>query len=85
VLGYATFKNDRAADAEKHLMTAASQGGLSPDAAYFLARVFDKNGKAEDAHKVLKDALAAQGAFVYRADAQALFDDLAKRLPPPKK
>ena len=85
VLGYVLLKNDRAAEAEKQILTAASLGGLSPDGGYFLARVFDKNGKVEDAHKVLKDSLASQLPFVYRADAQALFDDLAKRLPPPKK
>lgn len=84
VLGYALFKSDRQADAERELLTAASLGELTTDAAYFLARVLDKGGKATDAHELLKKALAAQAPFVYRADAQTLFDDLGKRLPPKK-
>ena len=84
VHGYALLKNDRVADAEKAVMTAASLGQLTPDSAYFLARVLNQKERFEDAHKVLKEALAAQAAFVYRADAQALFNDLEKRLPPKK-
>jgi tetratricopeptide (TPR) repeat protein len=81
VYGYTLLKNERVADAEKSLLQAASLGALSPDAAYMLARLFHQQSKFEDAHKVLKDALTAQGAFVYRADAQALFSELDKRVP----
>jgi tetratricopeptide (TPR) repeat protein len=83
--GYTLLKNDRLADAEKAVMTAASLGSLTPDSAYFLARVLTQKERIEEAHKVLKDALASQAAFVYRSDAQALFNDLDKRVPPPKK
>ncbi|HUR54271.1 MAG TPA: tetratricopeptide repeat protein [Gemmataceae bacterium] len=85
IYGYTLLKNDRVADAEKAVMTAASLGSLTPDSAYFLARVLTQKERIEEAHKVLKDALASQGAFVYRADAQALFNDLDKKVPPPKK
>jgi tetratricopeptide (TPR) repeat protein len=85
IYGYTLLKNDRLADAEKAVMTAASLGSLTPDSAYFLARVLNQKERIEEAHKVLKDALASQAAFVYRSDAQALFNDLDKKVPPPKK
>ena len=84
VHGYALLKNDRLADAERALLTAASHGSLSPDAAYFLARVFHQKEQFEDAQKLLKDALAAQGAFVFRGDAQALLNEVEKRVPAKK-
>jgi tetratricopeptide (TPR) repeat protein len=81
VYGYCLFRNNRLADAERALGIAVSAGQLSLDAAYFLARVLSEKGKVEEAHKLLKEALAGQGGFVYRKDAEALFADLEKRLP----
>ena len=66
-------------------MVARSGGSVSPDTAYFIARVLSEKGKVEEAHKILKDSLGSQAAFVYRKDAEALLADLEKRLPKEKK
>lgn len=81
VLGWCYYKAGRPDDAEKALSTAASGGQVRPDTAYFLARVLADRGKTEEAHRIVKDAVNARGPFPFRADAQALLDALAKKLP----
>ena len=84
VLGYCYFKAGRLDDAERALGTAAAGGQVRLDTAYFLARVLAERGKVEDAHRIAKEAANGRGPFPYRADAQALADALAKKLPPGK-
>jgi tetratricopeptide (TPR) repeat protein len=81
VLGYCLFRNGRLADAERALALAASAGQVNLDTAYFLARVFAEKGQVEEAHKLLKSAVAGQGPFVYRKDAEGLLAELEKKLP----
>ena len=81
VLGYCLYKNARVADAEKALQAATSLGPVTPDAAYFLARVLADKGQVEDAHKLLKAAAASTDPSVYRKDAEALLAELEKKLP----
>jgi tetratricopeptide (TPR) repeat protein len=81
VYGYCLLRNGRVDDADRVLGLAASTGQVNLDTAYFLALVLKEKGKIEEAHKLLKEALAGQGPFVYRKDAEALFADLEKRLP----
>ena len=86
VLGWCYYKAGRLDDAEKSLTTAAQLGSLSRDGAYFFAKVLADRQRLDDAIKLLKTAAAARGAYVYRADAQALLADLEARPPgPPKK
>lgn len=81
VYGYCLYKAGRLADAERALQLAASLGPLTPDAAYFLARLLTDQGKVEDAHKLLKAAADSKQASVYRKDADALLAELEKKLP----
>jgi Tfp pilus assembly protein PilF len=81
VHGYCLYRAGRLADAEKSLQTAAALGPLTPDAAYFLARVLTDKGAVEDAHKLLKAAADSKQASVYRKDADALLAELDKKLP----
>jgi Tfp pilus assembly protein PilF len=81
VLGYCLYKAGRLDEAERALGAAASGGQVRLDTAYFLARVLADRGKAEDAQKLVKEALNGRGPFLYRADAQALADALAKKVP----
>jgi predicted Zn-dependent protease len=81
IYGYCLYRGGQLAEAEQALALAASAGQATLDTAYFLACVLNEKGKVEDAHKLLKEALAGQGAFVYRKDAEKLFAELEKKLP----
>ncbi|MBA4189669.1 MAG: hypothetical protein C0467_16920 [Planctomycetaceae bacterium] len=85
VLAYCLFKAGRAADAEKMGRSAVGLGSLSPDAAYFLAKVFADRGASEEAQKIVKAACESKDGFVYRKEAEELLAELNKKLPPPKK
>jgi len=85
VLAYCLFKAGRVADAEKMARTAIGVGSLTPDAAYFLAKILADRGATEDAQKIVKAATESKDGFVYRKDAEALLAELDKKVPPPKK
>ncbi len=85
VLGWCLYKLGRADDAERALATVLSGGQVSSDGAYFVAKLLADKQKHEDAHKLLTGALGVRhGMFIYRADAKALLDDVAKKLPAKK-
>jgi len=65
--------------------SAVGQGSLSPDAAYFLAKVFADRGANEEAQKIVKAACESKDGFVYRKEGEGLLAELDKKLPPPKK
>lgn len=84
VLGYCLYKNGRLVDAEKALALALSPGQVSPDTAYFAARVLADRGNGTEAQRLLKLALESKDAFVFRKDAETLLADLQKKQPPKK-
>lgn len=84
VLAYCLFKAGRTADAEKVARTVAGSGSVSPDAAYFVARVLADRGAADEAQKILRAASESKDGFVYRKDAEELLADLDKKNPPKK-
>jgi hypothetical protein len=51
---------------------------MTPDIAYFLARVWVDTGRTDDARKLLQSATSLPGAFAHREDAQALLKSLAR-------
>jgi len=83
--GFCLLKAGRAADAEKAARSAFGLGQLSPDGAYFLAKVLADRGAFEDAHKLIKAACDSKEGFVYRKEGEALLAEVEKKLPPPKK
>ena len=84
VLGYCYYKAGRVDDADKALGTAAGSGQIGLDTAYYLALVLNEKKKYPEAQKILAEATAARGAFVYRAEAKALLADVAKKVEPKK-
>jgi tetratricopeptide (TPR) repeat protein len=84
ILGYCLFKLGRAEDAEKVARSALGLGALTPDGAYFLAKILADRGAEEDAQKILKAAGASTDGFVYRKEAEALLAELEKKNPPKK-
>jgi Tfp pilus assembly protein PilF len=85
IFAYCLFKAGRTADAEKVGRSALGLEALTPDGAYFVAKILADRGANEDAHKIVKAACDSKGAFVYRKDGEALLAELDKKLPPPKK
>lgn len=84
VLAYCLLKAGRTADAEKVARTVGGSGPLSPDAAYFVARVLADRGATDEAQSLLRAAAESKDGFVYRKDAADLLADLDKKNPPKK-
>lgn len=80
-LGYAYYRVGNLEEAGKSLQTAISPGQIAADTAYYLALLVNEKNKPEDAVKLLEPALQAKGMFVYRQEAQSLFDKLKKKEP----
>jgi tetratricopeptide (TPR) repeat protein len=85
VLSWCYYKSGRLPDAEGAIATAVRGGQANLDTVYYLAKILHDRGKIADAHRYLKEALAKKGPFVYRPEAQTLFAELEKKLPPPVK
>jgi tetratricopeptide (TPR) repeat protein len=80
-LGYLFYRTGDIPNAQKSLQAAISSGQMAGDTAYYLALVLNENKKYEDVVKVLEQALQLKGLFMYRAEAQQLFDKVKKDLP----
>jgi Tfp pilus assembly protein PilF len=75
-MGWILYDMGQRDEAEKALRTAASSGTVSPDTAYYLARLdIDRDRKAE-AKLILESAVKATGLFMFRKEA----DDLLAQL-----
>jgi len=78
-LGWVYYKNGRLNEAGQALQTALSAGQLSPDTAYYLAKVLvagDKPEGKKTAKQFLEAALKIKALFSMRKEAQALLDSL---------
>ncbi|MBI2827501.1 MAG: tetratricopeptide repeat protein [Planctomycetia bacterium] len=80
-LGWIYYKMGRLDEAERLLNLAMAPVTVSPDTAYFYARLAEGRNRTDQAKALLELALKTQGPFAYRQDAQKLFDQLAKRAP----
>ena len=78
VLAWCLFKKDRLDDADTAMGNAIriAGGRLPPDNIYYLANILVARGKKAEARDKLKIALDSKDAFVYRADADALYKKL---------
>jgi tetratricopeptide (TPR) repeat protein len=85
VAAWAYYRSGRLDDAEKAIAQAVAGGQANLDTVFYLAKILNDRGKVTEAHKFLKEALAKKGPFVYRPEANALFAELEKKLPPPAK
>lgn len=85
VMAYCLLRAGRAADAARVARSVLSGGSMSPDGAYFVAKVLADREAFEDAQKLTKAALESKDGFVHRKDAEALLAELDKKVPPPKK
>ncbi len=75
-LGWAHYRSGHLDQAEKLLRAAVQGVSVSPDIAYYLARVLADKGQSADARKLLQSASALTGAFAHRDVAIALLKSL---------
>lgn len=77
-LGWARYHSGQIDQAEKLLRAAVQGARVTPDIAYFLARVLVARRQTDDARKLLQSATGLPGAFAHREDANALLKSLAR-------
>ncbi len=78
-LGWVYYKNGRLDEAAQSLQTAISGGQLSPDTAYYLAKVLVDQDKPEGkkaAKQLLDAAVKTKALFSMRKEAHALLEKL---------
>ncbi|MBL9125225.1 MAG: tetratricopeptide repeat protein [Planctomycetaceae bacterium] len=75
-LGWIYFQNGRAEDAAKIFKVVANAGRVSPDTAYFMARLANQAGQGSDALPALRSALESRSPFAYRDEASKLLAEI---------
>jgi tetratricopeptide (TPR) repeat protein len=80
--GWVLYQLGRLNEAEQALQAAAQSGSLSPDAAYYIARIWFEKQKLEEAQKLLESALEPDVPMVHRKAATQLLDTLKKKAAP---
>ena len=78
-LGWILFRLGREVEAERAVAQVVRVGGaISPEGAYYAARIYQGRGQPQTARQILGPALRQTAAFPSRRDAE----DLLNRLPP---
>ena len=73
-LGWVLFRLGRIDEAERALRMATSNGSISPDTGYFLARIAADQGRVAEARQLLQSALAGKAPFLLRKEAEELLE-----------
>jgi len=77
-LGWVYYKLGRLDQAEAALRKAISGGQMSPDTAYYIARVSTDRDRKDEARQLLESALKSPTPFSMRSDAKELLEKLGK-------
>jgi len=75
-LGWAYFRLGRWDDAGRTLNQALATGTLNADGAYFVAKLFERQGRVDEAKTLLSKAIATKRYFAYQQDAEQLLAKL---------
>jgi Tfp pilus assembly protein PilF len=76
-MGWILYHLGQRDEADKALRTAASSGTVSPDTAYYLARIEIDRDRKTEARVILESAVKSTGLFLFRKEAEDLLDQLA--------
>ena len=79
--GWVLYKLGRLNEAEKVFNQVVQMGNVSPDTAYYIARVAVDRGRVDDAKRILEGTLKGNARFSQRAEAEALLAQLSKTAP----
>lgn len=66
-LGWVYYRLHRLEEAEQVLQPLLASGRLSPEAAYYVARLMADRGRSEEALRLFQEAAQAEGLFPHRA------------------
>jgi len=76
--GWVLYKLGRLDDAVKVLGRVAASRNITPDSAYYIARVTADKGNKDEAKKILEMALNSKGLFANRKAAEAMLKELSR-------
>jgi Tfp pilus assembly protein PilF len=79
-LGWLYLKSKQLDRAERALNAAASTGSITPDTAYYLAKLLSEQKKKVEARHWCEQALKSQVPFFYRDATEQLLAELRKQL-----
>lgn len=74
--GWVLYRLGKIDEAEQVLAKVAGSGSLSPDTAYYIARISVDRNRKDDAKQLLQQALKTTAPFAQRQEAQALLTKL---------
>jgi tetratricopeptide (TPR) repeat protein len=77
-LGWVLYRFDRIDEADKVLGRVVASGNVSPNTAYYVARIAIRRGQAAQARVLLESALGSRHYFPQRPNAEALLEQLQK-------
>jgi len=80
-LGWIYLKLGRLEQAERALAVASNSGQVSPDTAFYLAKLLQKREKYKEGYDVIKKANESKAAFINRKPASELEAELKTKLP----
>jgi Tfp pilus assembly protein PilF len=79
-LGWVYFRMDRLEESERMFNAVLSGRQLSPEIAYYLAKLLDKKGnKDQDIKNLLQGAADSKGNFIYRKEVESWLADIKKK------
>ncbi len=78
-LGWVYYHIGNMPEAEQHLQRAMSMKDANGDTAYYLAQLFAKTNRIENAKRLLSMALQKRDNFSLRKEAQELLEQLSKK------
>jgi Tfp pilus assembly protein PilF len=84
VLGWCLFRAGRTDEAAQAFQQRTNAGAFGADTAFFIAKLLEARNQPAEAQRLLREAVAQTGPFVYRKDAEGLLAELDKRFPPKK-
>jgi tetratricopeptide (TPR) repeat protein len=77
--GWVLYKLGNIDEADKALKASISSSpSVTPDTAYYMARVLSKRARDKEARRYLEEALKSTAPFANRSDAQKLLEELKK-------
>jgi tetratricopeptide (TPR) repeat protein len=79
VLGWANLRLGQLEEAERLLKLAASSGTVTRDAAYYMAVLAQRRGRADEARDLVAKSLSGEGPFAYEQPARRLLAALEKK------
>lgn len=70
------FRLGQVGESERLIQQALAAGNVTPDSAYFAARILEQRGRTDEAARLIKTTLDGKAAFPYRQEATEMLSRL---------